>query len=180
MEFARIQPGSAESAALITGRIVAADDGSWLLEDGTAARRSPGCLLEPAIGDTVLIVRSRSKDYVVHVLERDENLTEATLSVHGADALRLEQTDVCVRAERRVAIESQGDVEISALRKVCFRVRDWVSNVLQSRVEHVSHQMTQADTTITKVRSLYQLKGQEVLVQADKDLRMDAERISMG
>ena len=78
------------------------------------ARRAASCLLEPVVGDRVLLAAiGDGSSYVLAVLERAEG-QPATLSVEGDCALRLPNGRLSVTTAKGVGVVSAGDISMVA------------------------------------------------------------------
>jgi len=99
------------------GEVVAIDGELWTVRTALAdvpARRAAGCLLEPAVGDRVLLLTVEGDDaYVLQVLDRRAP-GGATISVEGDLTLRSLRGKVSVAAQEGVELVSAAAVRILA------------------------------------------------------------------
>ncbi|WP_035059819.1 DUF3540 domain-containing protein [Andreprevotia chitinilytica] len=161
--------------------VVELGEGRFLLEDGRMAMQSLSCLVETHIGDRVLVAACGNGDcYVVHVLGRPQ-LEEVSLSVPGASLLRIQQSMLDLASTGHIALRSLADVEISASGgAIRLTAQDLFQNVSGSVVENMRHYVAQAEHYLLEVKQLLRQHGQQVMVTADSDVKVDGERISMG
>lgn len=167
---------------LIEARVVvslAAD--SYLLNDGRAARQAISCLIRPEIGDHVLAATCYDDTpYILHILSRN-NLQQAHLSVPGVQQLCINQNQVQLNASDSIALNALTDIDINAATGVLtVNARNLFTTVSESLVQNVQHFVGQAEHYLLEVKQLLRLHGQQALITAEKDVKVDAERISMG
>ncbi|KYF82960.1 DUF3540 domain-containing protein [Sorangium sp. So ce394] len=100
-----------------TGRVVGAGAGGFVVRAGTGeheAQRAVSCLVEPEVGDVVLLARSeRGKSYVLAVLERAPGA--AARVVHDGDIeLQLRRGRFRVAAQEGIDLASGKDVSVAS------------------------------------------------------------------
>lgn len=171
-----------------------------------AASRATSCLLEPVAGDTVLVSRGPGdRAFVLAVLER-EAAVPATLSVGAGDALELRGEAVEVRGARAIRLGTERfslDASEGVLRAGTFQLvgsavsgvvgtLDLVGRKLQSVAEVIQQSAgaymrvsrtadtVRAEHMTRKAEKVMVLESQQALVSARSDVRIGAERISMG
>ena len=173
---------SVAPAALVDTRIALLfDDGSCLLGNGMRALRAISCLVEPQIGDRVLV--SASVDglcHVLHILARSEG-DSANLSVPGVSGIALRQSHIALHAGESLHLGSAGEASLSAAGgTLSLNGRNLFVNVADSIVEQASHYVGKIGQYLLDVRALLRLHGNDALITAARDIKVDAERISMG
>jgi Protein of unknown function (DUF3540) len=176
------------SVALADTRItVLFDDGSCLLGNGMRAVRAVSCLVEPQLGDGLC--------HVLHILARGE-LTRselahsdqarcegdyARLSVPGAAGLALCQSRISLHAAESLHMGSAGDASLTAAGgTLSLNGRNLFVTVTDTIVEQASHYVGKIGQYLLDVRALLRLHGNDALITAARDVKVDAERISMG
>lgn len=187
----------AASVALADTRItVLFDDGSCLLGNGMRALRAVSCLVEPQIGDRVLVSTSTDGPcHVLHILARNmcarsesahsepahSDYGSARLSVPGATGMSLCQARIAVHAAESLHMGSAGDASLSAAGgTLSLNGRNLFVTVTDSIVEQASHYVGKIGQYLLDVRALLRLHGNDALFTAAHDIKVDAERISMG
>lgn len=192
----------AAPVALADTRItVLFDDGSCLLGNGMRALRAVSCLVEPQIGDRVLVSTSTDGPcHVLHILARNMCIRSesahsdsahsesarnesgsARLSVPGATGMSLCQARIAVHAAESLHMGSAGDASLSAAGgTLSLNGRNLFVTVTDSIVEQASHYVGKIGQYLLDVRALLRLHGNDALFTAAHDIKVDAERISMG
>ncbi|THF63704.1 DUF3540 domain-containing protein [Pseudothauera nasutitermitis] len=156
------------------------DADTCLLANGRQARRAASCLLELQTGDLVLASRGEGAAcHVLHVLERGG--AEAALSVPGCRSLALRQAKVSVHAVDSLALVSAGEARLMTLGgSLTLQAPNLFVTVAENLVQQTRHLLSRAGHCLLDVRHLFKLHAQDALLTAERDLKADAERISMG
>jgi hypothetical protein len=170
------EPGWAEATVAVT-----LADGNYLLDDGRIAQQAVSCVITPVQGDRALVVTCRQNDnYIVHLLSRTHG-DEAFISVPGARQLTLRQPQIALSATERVALRSLRDIELTAATGVLsLTARNLFSTVTESLVENVRHYVGSVEQYLLDVKQMLRLHGKQASITAENDVKVDAERISMG
>lgn len=157
-----------------------ADEDAFRLDDGRLARRAASCLLQPLPGDRVLAVALRGGECrIAHVLDRDA-AAAACLSVAGAATLKLRAPVLALEAISRLALRSLGDAETSAAGNISLQGRNLFVTAADAFVQHAEHWVGRLGHALLEARQLFRLHGAHAIITAEKDVKIDGERISMG
>lgn len=155
------------------------DAETCLLANGRQARRAASCLLEAQAGDLVLVGESAAACHVLHVLERSG--AEAALSVPACRSLALRQANVSVHAVDSLTLVSAGEARLMTLTgSLTLQAPNLFVTVAESLVQQARHLLSRAGHCLLDVRHLFKLHAQDALLTAERDIKADAERISMG
>lgn len=168
-------------ATLVETRIaVLFEDGSCLLGNGTRAVRAVSCLVEPQAGDRVLASAGEGGAHVLHILARTDG-DDARLSVHGATGLSLRQGRIALHAAESLELASGVDASVSAVSgTLSLAGRNLFSTFADTIVEQASHRIGKVGQFLLEARQLLRLHGEHALITAERDVKVDAERISVG
>lgn len=166
--------------ALYEARVVdLTDDGQVRLDDGGIALVAASCLVRPENGDRVLAVAlDGGMCFVLSVLTRAA--TVARLEVAGATAVTLTAPALTLAATEGLRMQSLHDVDITAAGNVCVAARNLVQTATASLVQHVKHCVMHAGTYALQVGTLFRMHGKQALITAERDVKIDAERINLG
>lgn len=153
----------------------------YLLNDGRLARQAVTCIITPQVGDRVLVAGCQDgTPYVVHILQRNE-MESACLSVPGVEKLGIEQSHISLHCTEQLALHSLRDIEITAATGVlALNARNLFTTVNETLVQNVRNYIGKASQYLLEVKQLLRLHGQQTLITAEKDVKVDGERISMG
>lgn len=156
------------------------DDGDCLLGNGARAARAVSCLVEPLAGDRVLAsAGADGRWHVLHILAREAG-GAAHLSVPGADALALRQQRVSVHALEALELACAGDASLTSARTLSINARSLFCTVAGTLVEQAAQYVGRMGQYLLDARELLRLHGQHALITAERDVKVDGERISMG
>lgn len=156
------------------------DDGDCLLGNGARATRAVSCLVEPLAGDRVLASAGADGGWhVLHILARETG-GAAHVSVPGADALVLRQQRVSLHAVEALELACAGDASLTSARTLSINARSLFCTVSGTLVEQAAHYVGRMGQYLLDARELLRLHGQHALITAERDVKVDGERISMG
>lgn len=168
----------------------------WVQTDAALykARKAPSCLLEPMLGDKVLVVTDlEGGDYVLAVLERTENslssvifsgaaeirTADGTLNLSGRDGVAIASPSLVSLHAARVDVTAlQGDVTIENLSlaghawRSCIDQVKTVGRTLDVLLERCH---LRAARSYRVVEELDQVKAGQIDYQADTSLQLHAK-----
>ncbi|MDN7183254.1 DUF3540 domain-containing protein [Caballeronia sp. SEWSISQ10-4 2] len=162
------------------------DTQRFLLDDGRVAATALTCLIEPRVGDVVLVAeRADGSRYIVHILARDAESDGASndvvLTVPGATKLTIAQVSIDIVATERAALRSMKHADIvAATGTLNVTANDLFRTVTESVVDAFRHYVGHAEHYLLDVDQLLRQHGKQVMITAEKDVKVDADRISMG
>jgi hypothetical protein len=173
---AQLEPGWAEANVAVELK-----DGSYLLDDGRIARQAASCLVAPELGDRVLVAACRQNDnYIVHLLAR-QCAESAFVGVPGAQQLTLRQPRIALCASERLALHSARDVELTAAAgTLSLSARNLFATVAESLVQNARQYVGNVEHYLLQARQILRLHGKQASITAEHDVKVDAERISLG
>ncbi|WP_338847060.1 DUF3540 domain-containing protein [Massilia sp. W12] len=153
----------------------------FMLDDGRVARQALSCLVTPEVGDHVLTAAGHDNPpYILHVLAR-QNPQHVALSVPGAGKVSLQQDTIELQAQQAIALQALRDIEISAATGVLqLNACNLFSTVHESVVQHMRHYVGRAQHFLLEAEQLLRLHGEQTLITAEQDIKVDSERISLG
>jgi hypothetical protein len=153
----------------------------WRLDDGRSARQAVSCLVTPQAGDRVLLVGTADGEcFVLHVLARADG-GRATLAVPGAEAVSIRQAEVDIAATRRIALRAAGDVEVTSVQgALSLNARQLFASAAESLVQTARTYVGQVEQFLLDARQFLRLHGEQAMITARQDAKIDAERISLG
>ncbi len=156
-------------------------DGAWQLDDGALAHIAVSCLVRPQIGDRVLTVAcANGNRFVLAVLTRTEN-SAAHIEVAGVSELTLQAPRLAIQASETLSLQSLHDVDVTAVAgDVAVSGRNVLTTVREALIDNARHYIAQLDTFAVQVKTLLRMHGQQAIVTAEQDVRVDGERISLG
>lgn len=172
----------AQIATMIETRVaMVLDADHCLLTSGRQAMRAVSCLVEPLAGDVVLVAQSEATCHVLHVLERGSTHTAIAVSAPGNKEMSLRGNKLSMYALETIDLMSARDLNVTAATgNLSLNARNLFATVSESFVQQSRHFIGKAGQYLLDVRHLLKLHGQDALITAERDIKADAERISMG
>ncbi len=169
----------------------------FALTDGRIAGQAASCLLCPEPGDRVLVYEGSEGRSITVVLRRavraggaDKASTAgasgaaspiARLSVPGAEHLLIAQQHIDVQAHTQLRLQCLGDAALtSATGTVSISAQHLLASVAGSLVQTARHWVTQVEHGLVQASALLRLHGGQAVITAKDDMKLDAERISLG
>lgn len=153
---------------------------SWRLDDGRPARQAVSCLVTPQAGDRVLLISAAGGEhFVLHVLSREDG-GRATLAVPGADSVSIRQANVDISSQT-IALRASNDIELTAVQgPLSLNARHIFTSASESLVQTARSYVGQVEQFLLNARQLLRLHGEQTMITARQDAKIDAERISLG
>jgi hypothetical protein len=186
-------------------RIASTDQFVVLMQDALwPARRAEGCLVEPEVGDSVLLLATEPESlFILNVIER-ANRTPVLLT--HAEGIRLQAPTIAVVATETLsarAPRAEFDILHLTLRSAAATLVTRVASVLAESLRTVAVKIEQAAETLvtqtthrttvvggidtldaraanTKIETDLVIRTGSTVLTAEQDVRMDAERISLA
>ncbi|WP_114416889.1 DUF3540 domain-containing protein [Marinospirillum perlucidum] len=207
--FSPQQPAGPEQAGpSFTALVQGGKEGRWLLSSDSGvlrARQAYSCLVQPALGDRVLVQQVGSDYYLLAILERQQPQPLRIRAHEGMEvdfggsdckwqhigdwSLQAEQAQLLTRKSKMVTEEAE--VQGQQLTQNWQRVRNLIQDFWHSgqrtwkqvrqsisRVEEVEQK--DSGEHLHRVRNSLTIHSQRGSITSEKDLRVDAERIHMG
>jgi hypothetical protein len=104
---------------LADGWVTAAESGHFMVESSWGCRlciRAAGCLVEPGVGDLVLLAVGEEKCYILTLLERADETLPFVVTLHEGAAIEAAPGRIALQARREVTLQAQGRVGITGER----------------------------------------------------------------
>ncbi|WDE08067.1 DUF3540 domain-containing protein [Thalassomonas viridans] len=158
--------------AVFTGEITGYDKEKqhWQLDGEFYASCAISLLVKPELGDKVCFTQVEGCYYLIQILSRSHNHQELVLEtpkkVHWI-APRL----------RFTAFEQ---LELISLNKLALTGKDYVMSATSSMVLHAEHMIQQLGQLSLTAKGLLKQSAKHQVITAEKDVRIDGERINMG
>lgn len=173
------------SVSLRYARLESAVGVRFRTEHGTLASRAFGCLVEPRVGDLVMLGDDGDGgSYILSVVERPTapgQRQSADLSVEGCETLSLSSRELSIQGSKAVAVRSGGDLELVSLGGALrMAAADIVSSAASSIVQLAQHWMGRAAQISLDASALLRTHGRHHVMTASQEMRIDGERIHMG
>lgn len=175
------KPGPTEAPAQVLGvraSVVAIHADGVELDDGRRAALALSCLIQPQVGDQVLVADNPA--LILAILQREAG-QPAELQVPGASALRLSQRKIAIEASECLALRSLRDAELTAATGTLrLAARNLFTTVLETLVERAADRLAKVGSFALDVSTLLRMRSRHGIVTADQQMRIDAEQLHLG
>lgn len=179
------------AAGLRTGKVLARRRSErWLLETPAGkvtATRAAGCLLEPGIGDLLLVaVAEDGRWFILQVLERGDAARPARLLApeksvllagDGAGELSLRAGEVAFEGR---TLTSRFDRIVTVARSAETRVERWLLECKRAYERATELRESRLGRLRCLVGGLLSLRGAAVDVTAERKLKLDGDSVDVG
>jgi hypothetical protein len=178
---ARLKAWELEEPRNLEAVVSGLEGGRWSLADGSQAALAASCLLEPRPGDRVAVFAAADGErFIMAVLVRAEPAATAVLRMPG-EAVEILAGELSLIAGRRLTLASQGEAALLApSSRLSLQAQDIFTTASGCLVETADQRVSQAQHWLAEVASLLRCHSGQALITAERDLRMDADRITMG
>ena len=155
-------------------------EGGCQLQSGLVGYPALSCLVEPLVGDTVLLAEVQQEVVIVAIVSRSSCST-LTLSSEQGQGLEIKAASIALTSENGVHVHAQDSIKLSA-------PFGSLQTISASLIQSVAGSLVTVAQTIINKTTHFQLNAEESIVSqakvqsitAENDLFMDADRINMG
>jgi len=158
-------------------------DEQWLLETGQLTARAFSCLLLPQVGDLVLYAQDPvGNSHILAVLERiNPNSTPHHLNLPHTQNIALTADKLALLAKTELSLDSGQDIQVNAPAG-CIRLlaKDLFQTIGQSLIQLCKNCIQRSEQHDISAQQLLKTHARHQINTADKEIRLDAERINMG
>jgi len=159
-------------------KVIAIESDVIVLDNKHRAQRAVSCLLQPQVGDQVLVTEQPT--LVLAILQRTPG-QQAELSVPDASALQLSQSSISLQASEKLALHSLRDAELTAATGTLhLAARNLFTTVLETLVERAADKLAKVGSYAMDVSNLLRFRSSHGIITADKQIRIDAEQVHLG
>lgn len=161
----------------IVGRVTAEH---WLLSGGMSSTRAFSCLVEPEVGDQVLVLAEESQTVILSILHRSP--TKATkISTIGQGSIQLKTTEFAVFAHRGITFEALTSLKFSVPLGAIQSISATLMQTVKGSLVNIAHSMlSKAEHYELNVEESLITRAKMQSINAESELFMDAKRINMG
>ncbi len=174
-------PGREVAASLFAGQVTRMRrNGRFMIDGVVEAVQAVSCTIVPREGDEALYARQAGKAFIIAVLAR-EGAEAASLRLPDDRGIHLQGRDIKLSARQTVDISALGGVSISSLLgALSLNSKNLFINITETLVESVRRHISRVGQYALEARELLRLHGKHQVITADRDVRIDGERINMG
>ncbi|UOD50068.1 DUF3540 domain-containing protein [Orrella daihaiensis] len=194
-------PVASNTAALVTTVVSGRADDWFFVQDLSVkrVRRAVGCLVEPQVGDLILLCDAGHSDtsYILNVLAREESNVSTvclpggvTLSTHGSQ-LTVAADDINLQGRDSVGMTTARlDVNAVAATARILHMQSWsdtiettatrILTVTQTFTQQVGRMITRVRESWRKVEGLDETQAARIRVYVEGSHQLDAEHVTVN
>ena len=166
--------------AMFKGEVTAVDHQEFVLNGHVKARQALSCLLLPHQGDTVLYWLDGDSAWILNVLASNHS-NGRELSLPQQQDLRINGNNLVLNAANKLTINALNELNFNvALGKINQCAKSMYQMVQQSFVQLTKHYINKSEYLDLQAEKLLKSHATQQLITAEKDIKMDADRINMG
>jgi hypothetical protein len=160
------------ASSLRINRVTAKIDDGWLLNDERIAQCATSCLIEPNVGDQVLVVQDDSQHYILSILVRQQETKDATLIVPNANKVTVQCEELAMQCRTGITFQSAG--------KIVLQSKHFIQEVKQNIVQVFRGFIAKGEQWDVSTTVLNRTHSRHQIMTAEKEIKVDADRINMG
>ncbi len=149
------------------------------LDDELSAKPADSLGIELEQGDIVAFLRTDGDNFIVSLLKAAPR-DDAVLAYRFAPHLKLNAGKIELNASTSVALKSMHEISLETCKNVRISCRNLVQNAFESTVMITRQWVQNCRSGSIKADELLHCDAGSQIITADRDLRLDAERINMG
>lgn len=167
-------------ATMLKGEITQHNDDEFTLNGHVKARQALSCLLVPQTGDIVLYWLDGDQAWILNVLSAAQHQGR-DVSLPQQQDIRINTQNLVVNASEKITFNAMHEFNINvALGKLNQCARSMYQMVQESFVQITKHYINKSEYLDLQAEKLLKSHATQQLITAEKDIKMDADRINMG
>lgn len=162
----------------------------WRLDTQHLAVRAFSCLIQPQVGDVVLYTNVldvadslQQKSYILSILKREliDDDAVSQLSVPDKKSIRLEAHKIEVFGQHGVELNSAKDMSLNApVGRLSISASHLLHSIQNTLIQMCKQMFNRSQEYDLNVEQLLKTHSRHQIITADKEIRMNADRINMG
>lgn len=142
----------------------------WVVDHHFSARCAVNLLVKPSIGDKVCFVEMDNAYYITQLLSRGDN--------HDPLVIQSDKKIHWIAPE--FTVTAFDNLELISLNKVAITSKNYVVSVANTMVQQANQLLQQVGQFSLTAKGLLRTSAKQQVITAEKDVRIDGERINMG
>ena len=165
-----------------------AGDENWMLDNGQIVQRAFSCLVSPVPGDQVLYFEcdnsELSRGIIISIVTRsytEQRSERCQVGLPFNQALDIGAEQLSLTARKQLDLSSQGDANVHVpTGRLTLSARHLLHSIQDTLIQVCRQMLGRNEQCHMTSEQLNQVHARHHLMTADKDIRVDAERINMG
>ncbi|MBE1301724.1 MAG: DUF3540 domain-containing protein [Alteromonadaceae bacterium] len=155
----------------------------YVLNNNVVALRATGCLIEPQMGDQVLYWQQQQQAFITMVLQQKDKQAPGIrkLSVPNHQGLVINAKNMVFNVAQKLQMNVLQEINFNAaVGKINHYAQSMLQSVQGSLIQLSNQYLNKSEHIDFEAKKLLKSHGEQQLITASKDLKMDADRINMG
>lgn len=183
-----ITPITTNNATSMKAGVISHMDGEYFIIEGSLpAKQALSCLVKPRVGDQVMYWNNVDDRWILAVLTCTNNITEQDnvdareVSLPGNAGMQLQAKKFTVNAQDDIHLNSLGNIALNTVvGKLSFNAKSCIQTIQDSFINIAKHMINRADYIDQQAEKVLKSHASHQIITAEKDVKVDAERINMG
>lgn len=166
---------SISGASMTVNQVIEKRDTGWVLDNEQIARCATSCLIEPITGDQVMVIQHGNLTTIFAILSRLKDATqasEATLTVPDVHKVTFQCEDLLMQCRQGITFQSAG--------KIVLQSKHFIQEVKQNIVQIFRGFIAKGEQWNLTTQYLNRMHSRQQMITAEKEIKVDADRINMG
>ncbi|BDX06558.1 DUF3540 domain-containing protein [Planctobacterium marinum] len=167
---------------LFAGKVTAVNkDGGCVINGHINTQKALSCLIVPVAGDTVLYWKDdQNKGWIISVLHCEQQ-QEREISLPQNASIKINTDNLTVNASNSIRFNAIKEINLNvALGKLNECARSACQMIHGTLVQFTKHLINRSEHLDFHAEKLLKSHATQQLITAEKDIKMDADRINMG
>lgn len=157
------------------------EEGNFAINGHIQTRKALSCLIVPKEGDTVLYWKDdQNRGWIISVLYSEQH-QEREISLPNNAGIKINTETLTVNASNSIKFNAIKEINLNvALGKLNECARSACQMIQGTLVQFTKHLINRSEYLDFHAEKLLKSHAAQQLITAEKDIKMDADRINMG
>lgn len=156
---------------------------SWLLNNTHPTCRAFSCVIKPIVGDKVLYTSSSDGNHIISILTRaiEHNERSHDMSLPEQQAILFKAKAIDLFGKKKLTLSSIGDIEVNALLGTLkCHAKNLFQSIQKSLIQTSKQMVSRSEHIDLSSTKLLKTHSRHQIITADREMKIDADRINMG
>ncbi len=173
------QQGLTIGSPVQTGWISACENGVYVIDEHIAAYSADGLGIGLMQGDYVSYLETTEGVFITSLL-RAAKRASVSLEFNCADTLNLTADNLVLTGRETASLRAAKEISVETCKNIKLACENLFQTAFGSVVNVMKNWVHRCDQGTLNAAQMLQIDAENQVITANKDLRLDAERINMG
>ncbi len=163
--------------------ITSTEGDKFALDNGVSAVQATSCIVLPQIGDKILYWQDNNDCYITHILSQPaaSQASDRQVALPQQQGLKINAKNLVFNIAKSLSMNVVNEINLNAaVGKINLYAQNLTQHVQKSLLQMAGQLLQRCDFLDVNTKLLAKNHAKQQLITAEKDLKMDAERINMG